>query len=98
MTPEEAPTHKNRHALLRAVGTEPTIEIDTEWLTPEIGDVYMLCSDGLDNHVSDVEIHELLAAHGPSEAAWKLVAKALIGGGSDNCTVIVVRLDELEPS
>lgn len=96
VSPEDAELHPNRHALLRAVGTEPKLDVDCDWLAPKVDDIYLLCSDGLDNHVSDAQIHETLLSNPPAEAAWKLVSQALIGGGSDNCTVLVVRVDALE--
>jgi serine/threonine protein phosphatase PrpC len=56
----------------------------------------MLCSDGVINHVSDERIAQIMAEGAPSEIAWKLVGEALVGGGSDNTTVIIVRLDGVE--
>ena len=61
----------------------------------EPGDVFLLCSDGLTNHVDDETIAEHLSK-GPSEAVWDLVDLALAGGGSDNTTAVVVRVDALE--
>jgi PPM family protein phosphatase len=93
--PEEADGHPNRHMLSRAVGTEENVSPDIFPIDLVTGDIFLLCSDGLINHVPDEAIHTALAEHGPSEAAWRLVGQALIGGGSDNCTVLVVRVDEL---
>lgn len=97
ITEEEASTHPYRHVLTRAVGTEDSVQPDLAWRNVEIGDTYLLCSDGLLNHVPDPEIAEVLMANAPSEAAWKLVGQALAGGGSDNCTVLIVHIDDLEP-
>lgn len=97
ITAEEAETHQYRHVLTRAVGTEDHVQPDLAWRDVEVGDVFLLCSDGLLNHVSDAEIGLVLSENTPSEAGWKLVAQALAGGGSDNCTVLIVRVDELEP-
>ncbi len=91
---EEALT-KYKHVLTRAVGTEDAINPDIELHDSRAGDLYLLCSDGLLNHVSDDQIAEVMRAHTPSEIAWKLVGMALLGGGSDNTTVMVVRVDEL---
>lgn len=97
ITEEEASAHPYRHVLTRAVGTEDSVQPDLAWRNVEIGDTYLLCSDGLLNHVPDPEIAEILMANAPSEAAWKLVGQALAGGGSDNCTVLIVHIDDLEP-
>lgn len=94
---EEAEVHPYRHVLTRAIGTQSSVEVDVFQDSAEIGDVYLLCSDGLTNHVSDVGIASILATS-PSEAAWTLVSHALLDGGSDNCSVIVVRVDALEPA
>ena len=95
MSREEAEVHPYRHVLTRAVGTEQEVKTDVFVEDVREGDVYLLCSDGLTNHVNDEEIRDILFKLGPAEAAWNLVAKALLGGGSDNTTVIVVRVDGL---
>lgn len=93
----EADTHPYRHVLTRAIGTEATVMPDLFWCDVLAGDTFLLCSDGVMNHVSDTEIEEILARHAPPLAAWKLVAQALADGGSDNTTVLVVRVDDLAP-
>ncbi|HRK21470.1 MAG TPA: Stp1/IreP family PP2C-type Ser/Thr phosphatase [Fimbriimonadaceae bacterium] len=98
ITPEEGETHKYRHVLTRAIGTEDAVAPDIFSFDLAEGDRFLLCSDGLINHVDDPEIAETLASFGPSEAAWKLVNSALVGGGSDNCTVMVVRVDAISPA
>jgi serine/threonine protein phosphatase PrpC len=95
LTPEEAETHPYKHVLTRAVGTEGDVIADIELHDLKPGDLYMLCSDGVMNHVTDDRIAEILREGAPSEIAWKLVGEALVGGGSDNTTVMVVRVDEL---
>ncbi|MBC8063425.1 MAG: serine/threonine-protein phosphatase [Chlorobia bacterium] len=95
MTPEEALTHQYKHVLTRAVGTEDAVNPDVEAHDLEPGDLYLLCSDGLLNHVPDEQIADVMRNYNPSEIAWKLVGMALLGGGSDNTTVMVVRVDEL---
>ncbi|MCW5936444.1 MAG: Stp1/IreP family PP2C-type Ser/Thr phosphatase [Fimbriimonadaceae bacterium] len=95
---EEAERHPNRHALTRAIGAEESGEPDVLTFALQEGDVYLLCSDGLTNHVKDAEIFQVLSECGPSEASWRLVSSALIDGGSDNTTLIVVRVDALEPA
>ena len=96
MSREDAENHPNRHMLTRAIGTEGDAEPDVFTFSLREGDVYLVCSDGLTNHVDDTEIGRILNSGGPSDAAWKLVGAALVGGGSDNTTCIVVRLDTLK--
>lgn len=95
--PEAAHDHPYKHVLTRAVGNEDAVECDIFELPLAEGDQFLLCSDGLSNHVSDEEMRAALMEFGPSEAAWRLVGKALVDGGSDNCTVVIVRVDALLP-
>lgn len=93
---EAAETHPYKHVILRAIGTEESVDADIEARPFKPGDVFLVCSDGLINHVTDPQIETMLNENGPSEACWKLVGKALMEGGSDNCTVIVVRIDGMD--
>ncbi|MFY9234137.1 MAG: protein phosphatase 2C domain-containing protein [Fimbriimonadaceae bacterium] len=97
LRPEEIAGHPYKHVLTRAVGTEPTVNCDIELNDLQTGDIYLLCSDGLLNHVGDGDIGAVLRENSPAEACWKLVGMALQGGGSDNCTVVIVRVDDVEP-
>ena len=95
MSREEAETNPRKHMLTRAIGAEPEVLPDIELHALQQGDEFLLCSDGIINHVEDPAIQHHLMNDAPSEAAWKLVGTALTNGGSDNCTVLVVRVDEL---
>jgi protein phosphatase len=97
LTFEEAERHEQRNMLMRAVGVEPNLEVDIDEHELREGDRFLLCSDGLLNHVGDADIARALGEMAPSEAVWKLVNQALVEGGSDNCTVMIVRVDRLEP-
>lgn len=97
MPREQAEQHKYRHVLTRAIGTEPDVKTDVFVEDTKQGDAFLICSDGLTNHVGDQEIEDVLIKLGPAEAAWSLVSKALVGGGSDNTTAIVVRVESMEP-
>lgn len=96
MSAEEAESHPYRHMLTRAIGAEASLEPQLACFPLEVGDVYLLCSDGLTNHVTDEAIAEDLASLGIAEAVWRLVGRALADGGSDNCTAVAVRVDALE--
>ena len=84
LSPEEAETHPQRSVITRAVGTEPDVDVDTFTVDTEPGDVFLLCSDGLTDMVSDEGIQsvfsELLSAQSlaaQSPAAQSLPAPAL---------------------
>ncbi|CAN5630173.1 protein-serine/threonine phosphatase PrpC [soil metagenome] len=96
MTAEEAENHPHKNVLTRAVGVEEPVVPDITKHDLEVGDTFLLCSDGLTNHVADPQIHETLAGMAPGFAAWHLIAKALQGGGLDNATALIVRVDEIE--
>lgn len=95
ITAEEAENHPRKHMLTRAIGVEGEIAPDIELHDLRERDVFMLCSDGLINHTADDVIAHHLANWPPSEAVWRLVSHALTNGGSDNTTVMVVRVDQL---
>jgi serine/threonine protein phosphatase PrpC len=60
------------------------------------GDSILMCSDGLNKHVTDQQIHQVLLAESePEIASRKLVELALQGGGSDNVTVVIAKFNEM---
>lgn len=91
----DAAEHPHRHVLTRALGVRPRTEPDLAEMTPQEGDVLVLCSDGLTAHVSDEELAEHVAARPDLEAcAAGLVEAANAAGGSDNVTVLLVRYEK----
>jgi len=86
--------HPQRHVLVRALGVRRHVEPDLLELTPEPGDLFVLCSDGLTGHVGDLEIADLVAGAPDLDAACaRLVDLANRRGGEDNVTVVLVRCD-----
>jgi protein phosphatase len=96
LTPAEGENHPNKHVLTRAVGAEADVHPDIATDALMAGDIFVLCSDGLINHVDDDSIRQIVLDFEPADAAWNLVGAALQGGGSDNTTVLVVRIDALD--
>jgi serine/threonine protein phosphatase PrpC len=91
LTATEAEQSNLQSVLLRALGTQPQIEVDVEEVGLFPGDVLLLCSDGLTRMVTEPEIAGTLQAEPiPQRAAEKLVHLANESGGIDNVTVIVV--------
>ena len=87
--------HPQRHVLTRALGVGPRIEPDLAELTPQVEDVFILCSDGLTTHVSDADIAERISAQTDLESvAAGLVDAANRAGGIDNTTVLLMRCEE----
>ena len=82
------------HIVSRSLGTQPTVDVcDREPISLSAGDVILLCSDGLTNMVEESRVRLTLAGATPREAARRLVDMANEGGGQDNITVIVARID-----
>ena len=89
---EDAREHPHRHVLTRALGVRSRTEPDLAEMTPQPGDLVLLCSDGLTGHVEDDEIAEHLDSKvSLKTAADQLVDSANRAGGLDNITVVLVR-------
>jgi serine/threonine protein phosphatase PrpC len=94
ITLEDARRHPDRNLLLRALGTQPEVDIST-WPQPlpiKAGDQFLLCSDGLYDLVSEDEIGQLAHSDTPREACRKLVDLARERGGHDNISVVLLRV------
>jgi serine/threonine protein phosphatase PrpC len=95
LTPEEADAHPQRSVITRALGTDPEVDVDTSMVDVKPGDLFLLCSDGLTTMVTDDDILGILsAAPTLDDAARELVRAANSGGGEDNVTVVLFRVEE----
>ena len=82
-----------KNVITRSMGPNPKVQSDLEGPHPiGVGDVYLLCSDGLTGKVEDAELGAILASLPPKEAAQSLVDLANLRGGPDNCTVLIARV------
>jgi protein phosphatase len=95
LTSEQARNHPESNVLSRAIGKQPTVEIEIgDLFQMNPGDVLLLCSDGLWGPLTEQQIGELLGRHvGTQEIADALVNLALECGSDDNITVQVVRYE-----
>jgi serine/threonine protein phosphatase PrpC len=85
--------HPHRHVLTRALGVRPSVEPDLAELTPSLGDVFVLCSDGLTNHLDDSEIAKHVSdGEDLQEVCDGMVDLANDRGGEDNITVVAARV------
>ena len=88
--PEEAATHPQRSLLLRALDGRTDADPDLSMLDAQVGDRYLICSDGLPVAVSDEQILQaLVAVAEPADAVLALIDLAIRGGAPDNVTCIV---------
>ena len=94
LSEEEAQVHPQRSVITRAVGTDPDVDVDGFTIEAQDGDVFLICSDGLSDMVSDEEILELLHQNRDDldKAVKALVAAANRGGGEDNITAVAFRI------
>ncbi len=90
---EGAANNIPKNIITRSLGPSAKVKVDLEGPHPlQVGDTFLLCSDGLSGQVKDDEIGAVLAALPPAEAAQTLIDLACLRGGPDNITVIVVRV------
>ncbi len=83
-----------KNVITRSLGPNPTVQVDLEGPHPvAVGDVYMLCSDGLTGRVEDHELGMILGCLPAEEASQALVDLANLRGGPDNITVLVARVE-----
>lgn len=91
---EDARTSKNKNLVTRAVGIDTDVQVEVHVHDVLVGDIYLFCSDGLNDMVADEEIGDvlkMLKANLPL-AANELVQMANDNGGRDNVSVILVRV------
>jgi PPM family protein phosphatase len=91
----DARSHPLKNIITRALGMEPGVEVDVKWDKIEPGDLYLLCTDGLTDLVTDSEIKDKLTA---ADKDLEGMAKSLINlaneaGGTDNITIGICQVE-----
>lgn len=96
ITPEEAATHPQRSILLRALDGSGEVDPDLTLREAQVGDRYLLCSDGLSGVVSAETLHATLThLDDPEEVVRQLIDLANRGGGPDNITCVIADVLEV---
>lgn len=96
MTEEEAAVHPRANVLISCLGTSTEPILGSEHVTRlHIGDVLMVCSDGLWQYFTDADLSMTLSTLPPTEASHFLVEKARerAAGGGDNLSLIVIKIE-----
>jgi protein phosphatase len=100
VTPEQAATATYRNLVTRAVGVDAAVMLEVHEHLVEPNDLYLICSDGLSDMVSDAEMAKILQSPSSQSGGLEQRAKALIDkanerGGRDNITVVLAQAHEL---
>ena len=88
---ENAANYAQKNVITRAIGVESPLYLDVNIFTTQIGDIFILCSDGLYNVVTEQEIIDSLASRNVENIAEELIQRALQQGAPDNVSVVVVQ-------
>jgi protein phosphatase len=96
LTAEEARSWPRRNVITRAIGTCDDPEVEMTNGTLERGDIFVICSDGLTNHVEDWEIMAIANSNPPQRACDFLISLTLDRGATDNVTTVMVRFDNAD--
>jgi len=92
LTPEQAVDHPHGNLVTRAVGAADNLFVDVEIVAIQPGDVFILCSDGLEKEIAEEEISAMVQNNGSSRLSQQLVERALSVGARDNVTVISIAI------
>lgn len=91
LTQEEARSYPRRNIITRAIGAAPTPQVEVVEGIVEVGDTFLLCSDGLTGHLSDEEILEGVTGRKAESACQALIETTLERGATDNVSVVIVQ-------
>lgn len=95
ITPSEAKVHPKRNYITRALGTAEKVEVDLLRMDVQPEDLFLLCTDGLSNHLSEREMLDILQTNMLyADKLNTLIERALHHGGTDNITALIVTCEE----
>jgi len=97
---EEAQRAANKNYVTRALGVEPSVDVEVREVPAQKGEVYMLCSDGLSDMVEDEDIHLTISTFGANldNVARQLIQLANDNGGRDNISVVMAHVLDAFPA
>jgi PPM family protein phosphatase len=82
-----------KNVITRSLGPNSTVQVDIEGPLPlHVGDIFLLCSDGLTGRLSDEELAGIMSALPPFDAAQMLIDLANLRGGQDNITLVIAKV------
>jgi serine/threonine protein phosphatase PrpC len=93
MTAMQAATHPSRNVISRALGAAETVEVDMKTIMFEPNSQFLLCSDGITRHITEVELRELmLTCQTPLDACREMKNLCFSRGAEDNLTAVVIKI------
>jgi serine/threonine protein phosphatase PrpC len=97
ITPDKVATHPHRSMLLQALDGRAELDPDMQLRDTQIGDRYLLCSDGLWSVITAETVHHALdTITDPEQAVTQLIKLANEGGGPDNITCVIADIVDLD--
>ena len=94
VTEEEAEKWPHKNVIVRALGMKESVQVDIIAETPKVGDVYLLCTDGLSGELTDQQMEHIVRTEKDLDTAVDLLLTgANDEGGKDNITVILARIE-----
>ena len=96
ITSDQARSSPHRNVITRALGYQSGVTVDLFRWPLQIDDIIVLCSDGLHGLVSDAEIARIAGEAAPDNAVHQLIDLANSRGGTDNITVAIVQVEQLD--
>jgi serine/threonine protein phosphatase PrpC len=95
LSPDEIAAFPHKNVIVRALGMKDTVQVDVHVEAPRLGDVYLICSDGLSGMIKDEDMAEIATSERDLDVVCeRLITTANKNGGLDNITVVAVRLEE----
>lgn len=94
ITPAEASRHPEKNVITRALGVDDTTEADYSCRPYKDDDLLLICSDGLTGLIPDDAIRDIMMKSDFYDLPGELVQSALVAGGNDNVTVLVIEMRE----
>jgi protein phosphatase len=94
VTADEAQAWPHKNVIVRALGMKDTVQVDIITVEPKIGDVYLMCSDGLSGMLADQQMAHIIGSENDiNRAVDVLIAAANEEGGIDNISVVLARIE-----
>ncbi len=97
LTKEQARVHPQRNVITRALGSQATVQVDTFEGELSDGDSLILCTDGLTGHIPEDRIRDAVIQLPPQQAVHQLIEMAKEDGGTDNISMILLRMGPPPP-